>query len=349
MGRKPYRIEVTIPEKRSPQYYLVKDIRVGNKKTKVKKYIGSGKEMPSPGDIERFRILYAWELELRAAKAAGKIGSEEYKTEYLSADQVNKLEEIRYLNHQYRESLTKSELEAYEEQFEMHYVSGTTAIEGNTLTLHETMNLYKNEIVPGGKSLREIKEIENFKQVKKFRDRQKGNVTVDFIKTLHAIIMKNIDDDAAGTFRRTDDVVITGCELLPCPSELIEDEIKDKIDYYYQRVKAGYHPFEEAIMFHYFFEITHPFSDGNGRVGREILNFMLAKNKFPKLLFPGKTRPQYIGALKQGNEEDYRGMVTGFTDLIIGQYEKALKDNLKKVVTTPEKTGQRRITQWIEE
>jgi hypothetical protein len=50
-----------------------------------------------------------------------------------------------------------------------------------------------------------------------------------------------------------------------------------------------------------------------------------------------------------GDNDCYSDMVTSFTDLIINQYERTLKEQLKKIVSLPEKTGQMRITDWIEE
>jgi Fic family protein len=109
--------------------------------------------------------------------------------------------------------------------------------------------------------------------------------------------MNNIDDESAGAFRRTDLIGIEGCEIRLCPSIEIESELKNIIYHYYTRLDEGYHPFEEAILFHHDFEMIHPFSDGNGRVGREVLNFMLMREGYPKLLL-GYPREDYIQALE---------------------------------------------------
>lgn len=58
---------------------------------------------------------------------------------------------------------------------------------------------------------------------------------------------------------------------------------------YYDSLQNKAHPFEAAVIFHYEFEAIHPFTDGNGRVGREVFNYMLMREKFPKLLFLGRT------------------------------------------------------------
>ena len=61
-----YRVEVTYPVRGNPKYFLVKDIKVGYRKRKVKKYLGVGE--PGPDQLARFRELYANELETRAAR-----------------------------------------------------------------------------------------------------------------------------------------------------------------------------------------------------------------------------------------------------------------------------------------
>jgi Fic family protein len=346
MARRPYRVEVYYSKNTSPRYYLVRDVRSGNRKTKVKQYLCSDVR-PSQEDVERYRKIYAYDLEIKAARAAGKLGTDIFKTSYLSKEYVDSIEEIRYLYKRFTESLTVNELEQYEKFFEIHYVHGTTAIEGNTLTLGETEDLLLYGLVPESKNVREINEVQNFKNVKKYRDGYKGKVKIDFIRHLHAILMQNIDDQSAGSFRKTDDIGIAGCELRVCPALEIKPELEKITDIYYDRIEKGYSPFEEAIMFHYFFEMIHPFSNGNGRVGREIFNFMLSKGKYPKLLFLGEARDKYIKSLKLGNEERYSEMNEYFADIIISQRLEILRTRIKTAIEGPERGGQLTLQSFI--
>jgi Fic family protein len=323
------RLEVTY-QNNNPKYYLVKDVRVGRKNGKVKKYLGT--TPPSSEELEAYKKKYAAEIELKAAKATGRLAALAYKTQYLSKEQVSLLEELRYLARASSKLITKSESEAYEQQFEVKYVQGTTAIEGNTLSLREASDLLLHGIIPNKKSLREINEVQNFRSVKSYRESYNGYVNPEFIKRLHSLIVHNIDEESAGVFRRTDDIGIAGTDIQLSPSIMIEDDLRDISTYYYKRIKDGYHPFEEAVMYHYFFETIHPFADGNGRVGREILNYMLAWQEYPRLLFLGKDRAAYIDALRHGNAEEYQNMVTAFVDLVIGQRMNALMDNVKNML-----------------
>jgi len=74
---------------------------------------------------------------------------------------------------------------------------------------------------------------------------------------------------------------------------------------YNEQVNKNIHPIEIASFFHQKFEEIHPFADGNGRVGREIINFMLSKNGFPQIYIKEKQRSEYLTALQKGNEENY--------------------------------------------
>lgn len=324
------RLERSGPDEH-PKYYLVKDIRVGPRTAKLKKYLGT--KAPTARELVAYEKKFSLGLELKAAASAGRLGVAVYKKGYLTEEQVRALEELRYLARLSSDILSASELNAYDEQFEVKYVQGTTAIEGNTLTLQEAGDLLLHGMIPRSRSLREVNEVQNFKSVKAFRDHYKGKVNLTFIKRLHSLIMHNIDEYGAGSFRRTDDIGIAGTDLLLCPSLLIEEELVRITSDYYKRIKEGYNPFEEAAMYHFYFETMHPFADGNGRVGREILNYMLAKKNYPRLLFPGNDHISYIEALRSGNEEKYPEMVTTFANLIIGQKANVLRENIKNILS----------------
>ena len=330
-------MEINYPVRGSPKYFLVKDIKVRYKKRKVKKYLGV--EEPGPGELAHYRELYANELEMRAARKKAELSSEHFRSDILSREQLVTLEELRYIYQAANHLMTVSEAKVYEQNFEVNYIQGTTAIEGNTLSLGQAYDLLHNGMVPAGKSLREINEVQNFRKVAGFRSEYRGKVTLKFIRNLHALIMANIDYHSAGVFRRIDDIGITGCDIPLTPSIFIEEELEKLVQDYYQRLAEGVHPLEAAVLFHYGFEMVHPFTDGNGRVGRELLNYMLLREKFPRLLFLGKDREKYIGALHFGNDGEEGEMVQVFVELIIQQRFEVLKERLRQL-TRPLRKGE---------
>jgi len=345
VSRKPYRVEVYYPTRGRPKYYLVKDVAIGGKRRKVRKYLGV--EQPTGEDLARFRREHGPWLEFQAVVAKARVTVGSFKSQYLG-EFVEALEVVKHLNESVLSLLTISEVETYEKDFEISYIQGTTSIEGNTLSLRQAGDLLTNGIAPKSKTLREINEVQNFRKVIQFRRGYKGKVSLEFIKSLHSLIMANIDLESAGQFRRVDDVGITGCDLKVTPSAFIQAELSQAIQEYYSRLQQGFHPFEEAVLFHYKFEMIHPFTDGNGRVGREILNFMLMKAKYPRLLFLGKHRGEYIEALRHGNRDQFAKLVLVFVRLMLSQRQTILEERLRVVASHRRKTGQLTLGDFVD-
>ena len=343
MERKPYRLE-HYTSKGKQVYNLVKDITVKNKKTKVRVSLGHIK--PTKEEVKKLSKKYAYALEAQAAEKRAKLSASLFQSKCLTSEQIINIERIRYLYKTFTSLLTTSEIKIYESTFEVNYVQGTTSIEGNTITTAETYSLLIDGILPKGKKLREINEVQNFKKVKAYRDSYNKRITLDFIKSLHSLIMDNIDYHSAGFFRRIDDIGIYGCDLPVTPAILIKDDLVELIDRYYRQLEEGVHPFEAAALFHYDFEMIHPFTDGNGRVGREIFNYMLKKCGYPRLLFLGEDRIRYIKSLKFGNKEKYKEMIQIFVEIIVDQRYHVLVEKLKDVVTPPKDTKQVRMDEF---
>ena len=169
-------------------------------------------------------------------------------------------------------------------------------------------------------------------------EKHKGKVNLKFIRELHSLIMNKIDMhfESPGTFRRHNPVYIGGCDLSVTLANMIEIDLKDLITTYYDAIKTQKHPFEQAILFHYKFELIHPFSDGNGRTGRELLNYLLKKEGYPQLIIPKESREAYISALTLGNNSQNVEMIRIFADLMLKGYEKELADLRNIVVPTKE-------------
>jgi|CZCB01.1.fsa_nt_gi Fic family protein len=323
MNMKPlrYRIEKKSLPSGELGYYLVKDIRVGRKKAKVTSYLGE--EAPRPDTIDAIVREHYLKLELKAAYKKAELSSSQYLIDYLDEKKgkelLELLEKTKYLCLALDSLLYDDEMEEYEKQFELQYVHGTTSIEGNTLSLNDVRLLMEEGIAPSGKDLREMFEVLNFKEVKKYRDHYKKKVTLDFIKKIHSLVMNNIQPESAGVFRRIDSIGISGRDFQLTPAIEIENELQEIIDEYYARVESGYCPFFEALVFHHKFELIHPFTNGNGRVGREVLNYMLMREKCPRLLFLGKDRGKYLSALMKADDGDYGSMIYDMAMLIIDQ------------------------------
>ena len=206
------------------------------------------------------------------------------------------------------------ELEDFEKILFIKYVYGTTAIEGNTLTEIEASRLLVSNLTPKNKTINEIFEVGNYNHIKKYMNEYSGNITEKMILQIHKLLMTGIcgyDGKLinAGEYR-TSRAILLEIEHTPSPPEMISSQLKLLVAEYTSKLKDGIHPFEAASYFHQKFEEIHPFQDGNGRVGRELLNYMLVKEGFPPIYITPENRTEYLNSLVQGNTDKYIPLFT---------------------------------------
>lgn len=172
----------------------------------------------------------------------------------------------------------------------------SNAIEGNTLTLKETKVALEG-ITVGGKTLREHFEAINHKDAIFYLEdivSEKKPLTEWLIKSIHQLILKNIDDKNAGKYRDIN-VRIVGADHVP-PGHYQLDELMADLIKQYQNWQNK-HPIEQAARLHGEFVKIHPFTDGNGRTSRLLMNLILMQNGFPAAVLPVERRLEYYNAL----------------------------------------------------
>lgn len=310
MPEKKYRLE-KVEQNGINRYNLVKDVRFKEKKSKVRKAITD----PKNAAFSNFDS----ELEKKAVFKKAELSSDYYIYDYLEKSNVLSLEEKRWLFNEFFKLLSADDVIQYEKKFETDYIHGTTAVEGNTLSLSEVSDLLEYGISPK-KNLREINEVQNFTKTREFTNHFSGKITVAFIKKIHSMITDKILENS-GRFRNTG-VGIIGCDLQHTPPELIEEELDELIRDFYEILQNKKYPFEQIMIFHYRFETIHPFSDGNGRVGREIMNYLLRKEKYPQFIINNENRPEYLFAMRTGDEQKTEEMVQIFYQMYLKQLTK---------------------------
>ena len=180
--------------------------------------------------------------------------------------------------------------------FLIKYTYNTNAIEGSTLTLRETSLILKDKIAPQGKGLKEIKEAENHAEAFEFMYGYKGELGKKFILKLHKILMTGVKDEFAGKIRDFN-VSIGGTLFKPPAFEALSYELKNFFRWY-EKTKNKLHAFESAALVHLKFVTIHPFGDGNGRIARLLMNFILKRKGFPMLDIPYANREYYYDSLE---------------------------------------------------
>ncbi len=218
----------------------------------------------------------------------------------------------------YLSNLYPSELEKYRNNFDVRYIHNTNAIEGNTISLKETAMMLDHNLSPRSKKLREIHEIENFTKVLNYVRKYDKGINKKFMLKLHELITRNIDDNTAGNFRRIS-IGISGSKWEPVPAISVQEELDDLLKWY-KGGKEKINPFELAGIFNHRFLQIHPFVDGNGRVARELFNFILQRAGFPPIIVPVIRRDDYMDYLEKADEGDIRPLLRFYFQLLVTDY-----------------------------
>ncbi len=215
----------------------------------------------------------------------------------LEKEDITVIEKIKEKQRIELQAMPKSIKEKFLQDFVIKFTNDTNRIEGSTLTLQDTSLILKDKLVPRGASRKEVREAENHEKAFDFMYAYSGELSCDFILTLHRILLQNIDDDIAGKLRDFN-VMISGSVFKPVPHEHVAFEMKEFLCWY-EQAKNKLHPFEIAGLVHLYFVTIHPFGDGNGRMARLLLNFILKKHDYPLLNILYKEREDYYETLQE--------------------------------------------------
>ncbi len=195
--------------------------------------------------------------------------------------------------------LPKATVKSLHDDLIVKWTYNSNAIEGNTLTVYETKVILEEGITIGGKKLQEHFEVINHKEAILFIEdivKESGPFTEYIIKSVHNLILNNIDKKNAGAYRK-ENVLISGASHKPTDYIHINYEMETLIHWYNT---VEFHPIEKAALLHCKFVNIHPFIDGNGRTARLLLNFELMKQGYPPIIITVDDRFKYYEALDKG-------------------------------------------------
>ena len=214
------------------------------------------------------------------------------------------------------------------EDLVLRWTYNSNAIEGNTLTLKETKVALEG-ITVGGKTLREHFEAINHREAILYVEdiiSRNEKFSTGQIKRIHALILKGIDDDNAGVFRKVN-VTVAGAESVPPDSLQVTGEM-DNLEVWYNNSVSVLHPVELAARLHSDFVKIHPFIDGNGRTARLLMNLELMKAGFPAVILPVERRLEYYetldGSHVHGDYEPFIELVALLVEQSFNPYWHAL-------------------------
>lgn len=246
---------------------------------------------------------------------------------------ISTLRERYYRALQGKESLIEliSETEVAEQ------VYNSNAIENSTLSLEETEKILLQIDLDRYINEREIFEAKNLARVVAYINKRakEQELNVDVILSLHKMLITNIRDDIAGRFREGNEFVRVANHIAPPPKE-----VAGRLEQMLAEYNATSHEsiIKRIARLHLVFEHTHPFVDGNGRIGRVINNYLFIREGFVPINIKFIDRKKYYAAFK---EFDEKGKTTIMEEIVgkalTNSYHKRLAYlEGKKIVTLAE-------------
>lgn len=219
----------------------------------------------------------------------------------------------------------------------------SSAIEGNTITLSETISIILHNTVSSNRSinLREIYEIKNHEQAFHFIIESLENnepLSLYIVKEIHSLLMDRLQFDR-GQFKSADNAIL-GADFMTASvleTPFLIQQWVENLNYRLEHATSNHDKIEAIAEAHINFERIHPFADGNGRTGRMLLNYSLFQQGLAPLIINSKDKATYLRFLA---EKD----VAGFTDFI----EKTLVEEEKRLKCFENKEMQQISQDFVE-
>ncbi|SUS07024.1 hypothetical protein DF3PB_3630002 [uncultured Defluviicoccus sp.] len=239
-------------------------------------------------------------------------------------------------------SLTPEVLNTIRKYFRIKNIYHSNAIEGNSLDVGETRTVVEHGLTITGRPLKDQAEAKNLSAALDFLEELASNstrpITESDVRQIHLLVLKGINDDDAGRYRSID-VEIGGSQFKPPAPETIAHEM-DKFGKWLQNavVPGILFDYTEAILAasaaHTWFVTIHPFIDGNGRVGRLLMNLILMRFGFPIAVVTREDRLRYYDALEVSQASDLTPFVSLIAECVeesLEEYEEAAKEQRENI------------------
>ena len=188
----------------------------------------------------------------------------------------------------------------------------SNAIENSTLSIDETEKVLMSLEMSRDVSVREVFEAKNLARVSAYMKKhyQDRLLNIEFICFLHRLLLENIQEGIAGRFREGQEFVRVGTYIASEPSEIIR-LMNQILTRYVEDTDTFF--LEKIARFHLDFECIHPFCDGNGRIGRILINMQLLQLGYHKITIRFKDKKIYFDAIKTyqktNNSEAMEGLL----------------------------------------
>ncbi|MCR4335420.1 MAG: Fic family protein [archaeon] len=297
------------------KYYLVHSFRYGKKVRKIRRYLGAN---ISKEKLKEMKLIAEKQI-IQRVNVFKKINDP--LLEVLSEEEIQKIKELQDASEFKVFRLSEEEWQRFSEIFTFN----TNAIEGSELNQKEVKEILEKDKWPQDKSKEDISETYGVKEAIQFIRETNEHVSVGLIKKIHEIVFKNSKPYAGQLRAKGIEVVVRdGLGNIVhegAPSEKVLELIKELVQWY-SKYQKKYPPLLLAAVVHNQFENIHPFQDGNGRVGRILMNNILIKHDLPPVNIELTKRRDYYNSLQE-YEKNHNLRLT--IEFLLEEYKKLKK------------------------
>ncbi len=272
------------------KYYLyaVKSVRLPNGVIKkLTKLVKSSQDLK-----ETELIAYFDEKEVELFTKYALMNYTQFKLP--QTDALGKIEKMRLEYKKILANLSPNQLKDLFDRFTVNFTYESNAIEGNSLTLKDVAIIIHENTSIKDKNLREVYDTRNSREVVDFILRKKFRVLESDILRMHNMLVKDMDIPIG---YKSVPNYLQGRQTITTPPDKVQEEMNALLKWF-QEKKSKMHPLQLAAWFHGRFEGIHPFEDGNGRVGRFLVNTILVNSGYPPLIIRKTQRISYFNALE---------------------------------------------------
>lgn len=247
----------------------------------------------------------------------------------VSSDYFNEVEELRekYESLKPFAETDLDGLQSYAEDFKVRFAYHSNSLEGSTLSLGDTALVLEGEFPPHrpDSNLRDVFAAKGCFEGCSYAVETIGEypeLTEEFIKDTHERTALDCQPRTRGVYRMSP-VYIKGSMTVPVEAFNVRECMADLV---YQFNNCPNDPLVKIAAFHVMFERIHPFSDGNGRTGRNIMNAMLVSSGYPQITIKLSAKGEYNNALEDWQvRSDPQAFLRIFKNAIVEEYKEQIR------------------------
>lgn len=311
-------------------YYLEESVKRGRKWVKKSVYLGDS--IPGAEELKKTYLKFVKSLE-----ASGVHGITPPYTEFVTRKTALRLEEAASGKKDYLRKLSPAQRTEFIRRERITFISDSNAIEGSTLDYKQTEHildakekvhrLEKNGVIITGerKEAQEAVNLDSCLDIyEKNLARGKG-IDGEMVLRLHFVLLTKIESykQYRGIWRPVNVMIRGSPHIFPHHTEVFG--LMQELFGWYAINRGLIHPVELAAKFHTKFTGIHPFADGNGRMARLLMNYILQSNGFPFTNIPLRRRSAYMKTQAAGNVDNHKPFVMFLVEEVIGQSAKLKK------------------------